>query len=67
MSSSQKLQAIFDREIDRLHKLEFLDEADLARLNTLVTSYSKYKAQDFKEHDDLDNIPTEELLEHAKK
>lgn len=70
MSSSQKLQAIFDIEIDRLHSLAQqapLDAADVKRLEQLVAAYSKYKAQDFKESDELDSVPTEQLLELAKK
>lgn len=69
MSSSQKLQAIFDIEIARLHRLAeraALDAADVKRLESLVAAYSKYKAHDFKEHDDLDSLPTDDLLEYAK-
>lgn len=69
MSSPAKLQDIFDLEIARLHAMAqsaALDIADLKRLETLVSSYSKFKKQDLKEDDLEEQLPTQALLDLLK-
>lgn len=66
MTSLEKLQAIFDREIDRLNKLsmdEGLDMAYLSMLEKLVNAYSKFKPQHIVSEDDLTSLSNEELCQ----
>lgn len=70
MKPEQYLQEIFAREIARLHALSQqgkLDMADIKKLESLVTAYSKFKPHDFgDEGGDLPDISTEDLLKAAK-
>jgi hypothetical protein len=64
-TSAERLQKIFDREIARLEQTSAtggLDIAGLKQLETLVNAYSKYKDQRLAQTEELDEVPTEDLL-----
>lgn len=68
MKPGDLLHDIFQREIARLHEQSQtapLDVSDLVRLEKLVSSYRKFLPNDPTEPDQLDDLPTEELLKRV--
>lgn len=69
MNPSIQLQEIFQAEISRLHNRAIngpLDAADIAKLERLVSAYSKYQEKNFKDNDTLAELPTDELMRQLK-
>ena len=68
MRPSERIAAIFEREIERLDatsKANPLDAADLDRFVKLVTGYRKYTPTDPEAPETSDALTTDELLKYA--
>lgn len=68
MRPSERIAAIFEREIERLDNISkdhTLDAADIDKFVKLVTGYRKYTPTDPEAPDTLDALTTDELAQYA--
>lgn len=64
MNVSQKLQAIFEAEVERIYAMTTegpLDAADISKLERLVSAYSKYQEKNFKDESEFAGLTAEQL------